>query len=58
MPQNDNTKTKEKTMTKKEKIASILICISLILLMVSSIYTVCSLKIKNNNLIQELIKKY
>jgi len=41
-------------MTKKEKLASILICISLILLMASSIYTTYKLR-KMNNLLIEII---
>ena len=43
-------------MTKKEKIASIVLCISMILLIISSITTVSILKIQKDNLIKELIK--
>ena len=45
-------------MTKKEKIASILLCISIIILLISSITTVSVLKIKKDNLVKELIQKY
>jgi len=45
-------------MTKKEKIISISLCISMVILLISSITTVCILKHQRDNLIQELIKTY
>ena len=45
-------------MTKKEKIVSICLCISMVILLISSITTVSILKIQKNNLIKELIQKY
>ena len=45
-------------MSKKEKIISICLILSMILLIVSSITTVSVLKIKKDNLVKELIKKY
>ena len=45
-------------MNKKEKIASICLCVSLIILLISSIATVSILKIQKNNIVKELIKKY
>ena len=45
-------------MSKKEKILSIALCISMTLLIISSITTVSILKMQKDNLVKELIKKY
>ena len=45
-------------MNKKEKIASIILCISMIVLLISTITTVSILKIQKDNLVKELIQKY
>ena len=45
-------------MSKKEKIISICLCISMVLLIISSITTVSILKIQKDNLVKELIEKY
>ena len=57
---NDNSIKIERInkMTKKEKIISIALCVSMILLIISSITTVTILKHKNHELVKELIKTY
>ena len=45
-------------MSKKEKIAIIVLCVSMVLLIISSITTVTILKIKKDNLVKEIILKY
>ena len=44
-------------MNKKEKIISICLCISMTLLIISSITTVTILKMQKDNLVKELIKQ-
>jgi len=45
-------------MSKKEKVAIIVLCVSMVLLIISSITTVTILKIKKDNLVKEIILKY
>ena len=45
-------------MSKKEKTASIILSIAMVLLIISSVCTVVTLKIQKNNLVKELIEKY